>query len=500
MKNDSLEIHNLSPLFEDVQRSNLFEDSKTFPDCEPKKDLQHILDNYLSIKGNVDFNLKEFINQYFILPKAYASGFSSNLNNSTKDHVEKLWNVLTRQPDKVKSSLIALPHPYIVPGGRFGEIYYWDSYFTMLGLRVSGRTDLIQHMVDNFSYLIDQIGYIPNGNRTYYLGRSQPPFFSLMVKLLSREKGDATLLNYLPQIEKEYSFWMSDSENLSSTQNALSHVVKLPDGEILNRYWDANDTPRPEAYKEDVELAHGSSNPKELYRHIRAAAESGWDFSSRWFREPNQFSTIHTTEIIPVDLNCLLMFQEELLSKIYKIKGESKKQQQYEKLATNRKAAIQKYCWNESEKFYFDYDLIAQQPKSYLTLAGVFPLFFKVAETSQAKVVASVVEKKFLQKGGLTTTLLNTGQQWDAPNGWAPLQWITYMGCHNYGQSELANKVKKAWLNTNDEVFRNTGKMMEKYNVMGSGDAGGGGEYPNQDGFGWTNGVYLAMLASQKGN
>lgn len=497
MQNDSLEIHNLSPLFEDVQRSNVFEDSKTFPDCEPKSKLQSILADYESTKDKADFDLKKFINQHFIIPKAYASDFSANQNNTTKDHVEKLWNVLTRQPDKVKSSLIALPHPYIVPGGRFGEIYYWDSYFTMLGLRVSGRTDLIQHMVDNFSYLIDHVGYIPNGNRTYYLGRSQPPFFSLMVKLLSKEKGDSILVNYLPQIEKEYSFWMRDSENLSLNQNAISHVVRLSDGEILNRYWDTHDTPRPEAYKEDVELAHGAPNPKELYRHIRAAAESGWDFSSRWFRESNKFSTIHTTEIIPVDLNCLLMFQEELLSKIYKIKGESKQQSRFERLAANRKAAIQKYCWNDSKKFYFDYDFMAQQQKSYFTLAGAFPLFFKVAEANQAKETAKVIENKFLQKGGLTTTLLATGQQWDAPNGWAPLQWIAYMGCQNYDQSELANKIRKAWLKTNDEVFRNTGKMMEKYNVMGSGDAGGGGEYPNQDGFGWTNGVYMALSTAK---
>ena len=494
MQKDSLEIHNLSPLFEDVQHSAVFEDSKTFPDCEAKRDLQLILNDYLSKKESADFNLKEFINQHFILPKAYASDFSSNLNNSTKDHVEKLWNVLTRQPDKVKSSLITLPHPYIVPGGRFGEIYYWDSYFTMLGLRVSGRTDLIHHMVDNFAYLIDHVGYIPNGNRTYYLGRSQPPFFSLMVKLLSKEKGDSILVQYLPQIEKEYSFWMRDSENLSSTNNAFSHVVKLQDGEILNRYWDTNDTPRPEAFKEDVELAYGATTPQELYRHIRAAAESGWDFSSRWFRNPDEFSTIHTTEIIPVDLNCLLMFQEELLGKIYKMKGELEKQHQYEKRAANRKIAIQKYCWNERENYYYDYDFVTKQPKSYFTLAGAFPLFFKIATADQAEKVAALIEEKFLQKGGLTTTLLETGQQWDAPNGWAPLQWITYMGCLNYGLAELAKKIRQAWLNTNDAVFQNTGKMMEKYNVMGSGDLGGGGEYPNQDGFGWTNGVYLGML------
>ncbi len=494
MQYDSLEIHQLSPLFEDVQRSALFEDSKTFPDCEPKNDLRQILDDYLASKERSDFKLADFVHQNFSLPKPYASGFSSDLNQSAQAHVENLWTVLTRQPEKVKGSLISLPNPYIVPGGRFGEIYYWDSYFTMLGLRASGRIDLIEHMVGNFSYLIDHIGYIPNGNRTYYLGRSQPPFFSIMVKLLSKEKGEEVLSCYLPQIEKEYRFWMDGSNDLIPTRNAISRVVRLPDEEILNRYWDTNDTPRPEAYKEDMELAHGTENPKVLYRHIRAAAESGWDFSSRWFKNPDKFSTIHTTEIIPVDLNCLLMFQEELLGKIYNQIGDQEKKRHYEKLASERKAAIQKYCWNEKEGFYFDYDFITQQQKPYFTLAGAFPLFFKVATSEQAIKIGDVLQKKFLKPGGLLTTLLSTGQQWDAPNGWAPLQWITYMGCKNYGQEKLAGNIKHAWLKTNDKVYRNTGKMMEKYNVLGSGDAGGGGEYPNQDGFGWTNGVYLGML------
>ena len=351
-------------------------------------------------------------------------------------------------------------------------------------------------MSGNFAFLIDHVGYIPNGNRSYYLGRSQPPFFSLTVKLLTKLKGEDILTRYLPQLETEYQFWMRGHDELSQDNKAISRVVLLPDGSILNRYWDENDSPRPEAYKEDIELAHQAKNPNVVYRHIRAAAESGWDFSCRWFKDPNSFESIHTTEIIPVDLNCLLMFLEELLSIAHKINGNNQQSVHYEALAAKRNKAIQKYCWNENEKFFFDYDFIENRTTGSFNLAAAFPLFFKVATEQQATQVCSLLESKFLKPGGLTTTLLKTGQQWDAPNGWAPLQWIAFIGSKNYKQDNLAIKIRDAWLKTCDTVFHNTGKMMEKYDVLGSGDAGGGGEYPNQDGFGWTNGVYLAMKKS----
>ena len=125
----------------------------------------------------------------------------------------------------------------------------------MLGLQVSNRVDMIQNMVDNFSYLIDHIGYIPNGNRTYYMGRSQPPFYACMVNLLSEEKGKNILIDYLPQLEKEYNFWMKGIDELNADNLSVKRVALLPDGSILNHYWDENDTPRPEAYQKELKLA-----------------------------------------------------------------------------------------------------------------------------------------------------------------------------------------------------------------------------------------------------
>ena len=489
------EIHELGDLFEAVQMQNILGDGKTFPDCTPKRLLVSILNDYNQEKNKPSFDLRKFIDNNFSLPKVYSSSYKSDSNKSAQQHVTALWDVLTRKPDDEGGSLISLPNPYIVPGGRFGEIYYWDSYFTMLGLEVSGRTDLIKNMVDNFSFLIDTIGYIPNGNRTYFIGRSQPPFFSLMVKLLSLHEED-TLSKYLPQLEKEYHFWMKGAESLSEKTVAQHRVVRMPDGEILNRYWDENNTPRPESFKEDVELAYQSTQkPEDLYRNLRAAAESGWDFSTRWFRDVNSFATIHTTEIIPVDLNCLLYHLELILAEAFQDVGDSAKAKEYSTLSTKRKNAIKKYCWSDEKKFFFDFDFIASQLKEHFTLASAFPLFFEIASPDQALAFEEILREKFLKHGGVTTTLEQSGQQWDAPNGWAPLQWLTFKGLLNYGLTEVADQLKSSWIAINEKVYAKSGKMTEKYDVWSTDGDARGGEYPNQDGFGWTNGVFLAMLA-----
>jgi alpha,alpha-trehalase len=491
----SLQIHETGSLFEQVQMQQIFPDGKTFPDCIAKTDLEKVVSEYQQQATQPGFRLKDFVDRYFNPPSSKAMDYQTNPDKTAEQHINELWDVLMRKPELEKSSIIPLPFPYIVPGGRFREIYYWDSYFTMLGLRVSGRTDVIKNMINNFSFLIDTIGFIPNGNRTYFTTRSQPPFFSLMIKLLSELEGEEVLLKYLPQLEKEYSFWMRGADALPNEGGAVHRVVKGEEGSLLNRYWDNTDTPRPESFKEDVELSHHSKqNSNELYRHLRAAAESGWDFSTRWFKDVTDFATIHTTDIIPVDLNCLLTHLEEVLSKAYSLKKDHSKSIYYSACANNRKAAIQKKCWNEAAGFYFDFDFVKGEQKEHRTLAALFPLFFKIASPAQAKGVAKPIEEQFLKPGGVTTTLTHSGQQWDAPNGWAPLQWICYRGLLNYGFTDLAGRIRKAWLHSNETVFLKTGKMTEKYDVWNSDAEASGGEYPNQDGFGWTNGVYLAML------
>lgn len=488
-------------LFEAVQAGHVFEDSKTFTDCLPKRDPDAILKDYQEQKGREGFNLKAFVMENFTTPEQPASDYESNIRAGVEPHIRSLWNVLTRRPDKYYQygSLLALPQPYVVPGGRFREVYYWDSYFTMLGLEESGRTDLIESMVNNFAYLIRTYGFIPNGNRTYYLTRSQPPYFSLMVRLLMENKklkSDSVLKANRDALEREYSFWMNDK---GAKKGASQHVVFMPGGEKLNRYFDAGDWPREEAYAEDVAIAANAGAAKtDVYRHLRSAAESGWDFSSRWFSDGKTLNSIRTTDIVPVDLNALLYHHELLLAEAYKSTGDVKATDFMMTSAEQRKKAIMKYCWDSQAAWFRDYDWTAEKTTSVLSLAGVYPMYFNMISVGRADSLARTLEQKFLKPGGLVTTLATTGQQWDAPNGWAPLQWMAIAGLSAYKKDELSKEISRRWSSLNISVFNKTGKLMEKYNVVDTAVFAGGGEYPNQDGFGWTNGVLLKILARQK--
>ncbi len=489
-------------LFKEVQMNQVFPDGKTFVDCTPKGYPSTILLDYNKEKTKPNFDLKKFVMEHFELPKKYASGFKSDSKRSVEEHINALWPVLTRQKDnnanQLQGSLIPLPNPYIVPGGRFGEIYYWDSYFTMLGLQTAGKIDMIENMVKNFAHLIDRNGFIPNGNRTYFLTRSQPPFFGKMVGLLAESKGETVITTFLPQLEKEYQFWMNGQKGISKAKRAHQKVVRLNDGEMLNRYWDKGVTPRAESYREDVETMKNSGrDAKVIYQDLRSACESGWDFSSRWFKDEKTLESIHTTDIIPVDLNCLLYDLEKIIAKGYGIKGDENSKKKYEKLAVKRLDGIVKYCWNEQKGFFLDYNFKTKSHTPVASLAGMYPLECGIANDAQAKRVAAVIKRDFLKAGGVVSTNNPTGQQWDYPNGWAPLQWMTYAGLKNYKQNDLANELKNRWIALNKKIYKNTGKLVEKYDVVDMTLEAGGGEYPVQDGFGWTNGVLLKMLSEK---
>ncbi len=488
----------LGPLFEAVQMQSVFRDSKTFADCAPRQAPEDILAQYQAEKSQTGFNLRTFVLAHFDVPPASDTMYKSNVAEGMEKHLVAQWNNLTRHPDSVRqySSLLPLPKPYVVPGGRFREIYYWDSYFTMLGLASSDRFDLIQNMLDNFAYLIDKHGHIPNGNRTYYLSRSQPPFFAAMVKLYAQYKGKEALLTYLPQLEKEYGFWMQGSEALTTEKPTDRRVVQVAPGVILNRYWDNRAAPRAESYREDALLGKSLPEAKRelLYRNIRAACESGWDFSSRWFDDGQTLATINTTNIVPVDLNALMYNLESTLAEGYAAQGNQLRAEAYQSKALARKNAVLRYCWNEEKGYFYDYQFQRQRPTSALTLAGMYPFYFGMADPEQARRAANILAKQLLMGGGLVTTLHSTHQQWDSPNGWPPLQWMAIGGLRRYQQDSLANSIKNRWLRLNEVVFAQTGKMMEKYNVTDLSLKAGGGEYPLQDGFGWTNGVALALI------
>ena len=492
----------IGPLFSDVQLSGIFSDSKEFVDARPREAPSAVQARYDSARRAPGFVLRTFVEQNFVLPQPAGDGYHTVTSQSMVAHVNALWPVLTRHPDSVdaRSSLIPLPNPYVVPGGRFREIYYWDSYFTMQGLVKSGHTDLVKNMLDNFAHLIMTVGHIPNGNRTYYLTRSQPPYFAAMVALYAGATDSTQALPYLEALEREHAFWMDGADQLKPGQ-FYRRAVRMPEGVVLNRYWDDSDEPRPESYRPDVEI--GMTLPESLranfYRNVRASAESGWDFSSRWMRDPKDLRTLETTELLPVDLNSLLYNAESVIAALRAFRkgaGDEEVARRFTRLADARRDAIHNLMYEPSRGFFYDVrwrtgERVLDRP----SLAAAAPLYFGVATPDQGVRTAARLEAEFLKPGGFVTTNFNSGQQWDGPNGWPPLEWLTIEGVRRYRRDDLADQATTRWLNLIQRTYRATGRMMEKYDVVNPNRKAGGGEYPTQDGFGWTNGVALALCA-----
>jgi alpha,alpha-trehalase len=486
-------------LFDSVQMSSVFSDSRTFLDCQPKSTTDSIMTAFKEAKSKPDFSLQDFVNQWFTLPKPPADAYTSDLLSSPESHIGDLWKVLARPADTFDlSTLLALPKPYIVSNGRAHEVYYKEAYFMMLGLQAAGRMDLVENMVDNFTYLINTEGYVPKANRTYYAGRSEPPFFACMVQLLAAEKGETVLTKYLPQLESEYSFWMDGAQKEAPKDMfTKNHVVQV-DRNTLNRYYSKGEKPRPEKYKADRDSVKKSMRPEsETYRHIRAGSESGWDFSSRWLDDKQKVSTIHTSDIVPIDLNALLYNLEMTISKAKIVEKKFDEATEWEKKAFRRREALMRYCWSESKGMFFDFDWQKYHQTEVISAAMAYPLFFKMVTKREADRVVAAIQQNLLRAGGIVTTTNTTGHQWDAPYGYAPLQWMTIRGLRNYGHEETANDIKKRWCDLNVKVFKATGKMLEKYNVEDLTIESGGGNYPVHDGYGWTNGVLLKLLMEQ---
>ena len=496
----------LGALFHDVQTARVFEDSKTFVDARPLLPPAEAAARYASARGSAGFDLKAFVERHFELPRPAGEGVRADTARSMEEHVRALWPALTRPPDAPdpRSSLLPLPHAYVVPGGRFREVYYWDSYFTMLGLVESGRTDRVRGMLDNFAHLARTVGHVPNGNRTYYLSRSQPPFFAAMVGLYARATDTTQALAYLDALEAEHAFWMEGADRLAPGE-AHRRVVRLRDGSLLNRYWDDRPEPRPESYREDH--ARGVTLPKDrreaFYRNVRAAAESGWDFSSRWMRDPADLRSLETTELVPVDLNSLLYHAERTIAALRAFRarpGDAEAAARFARAAEERRRALLAAAYDPAGGFFHDVrwrtgERVTDRP----TLAAAAPLYFGLATPEQGRAVAARLERDFLKAGGFVTTNLASGQQWDAPNGWPPLQWLAMEGVRRYGRADLADAARARWLALVRRTYRSTGKRTEKYDVVDPARPAGGGEYPTQDGFGWTNGVALALSAQEAG-
>ncbi|KAL3499032.1 hypothetical protein ACH5RR_041764 [Cinchona calisaya] len=511
-------------------------DPKLYVDMSLKYNLNTTLEGFNKLarsnNGSVSvLDLNEFMERYlegagedlvYAEPVDFVEnpeGFLPKVENSEMRswalEVHSLWKNLSRKvservlerPDL--DTLLPLQKPVIIPGSRFREVYYWDSYWVIRGLLASKMYETAKGIVTNLISLIDEFGYVLNGARAYYTNRSQPPLLSSMIFDIYNRTGDVDFVkNSLPALLKEYEFW-----------NSGIHKVSIQDaqGEIhnLSRYYAMWNTPRPESSSIDQETASKLSDiceKTQLYREVASTAESGWDFSTRWMRNASDLTTLSTTYIVPVDLNAFILKMELDIAFLANVVGDSSVAVRFTEASQAKQKAMNSILWNAEMGQWFDYWLTGnndskdaytweasnQNQKSFAS--NFIPLWINLFHsdgTMMEKVIQSFRTSGLLRPAGIATSLTNTGQQWDFPNGWAPLQHMIVEGLAMYGSDEansLAKDIALRWIRTNYVAYKKTGAMHEKYDVQKCGEYGGGGEYKPQTGFGWSNGVVLAFL------
>ena len=405
-----------------------------------------------------------------------------------------------------EQGLLYLPRPYVVPGGRFNEMYGWDSYFIQLGLLRDGEIDLARDMADNFLYEIRRYGKILNANRTYYLTRSQPPFLTGMLLGVYRKANDrAWLESALPDIESYYRFWTTEPHLTPET--GLSRYYDLGEGpapEVLAAEKNAQGVSHYEAVKEyfrthtvtDYDVGEYYDARRDLltslfYKADRSMRESGFDPSDRF--GPFNIDIIHYD---PVCLNSLLYLMEQQAAEIERTLGRASEAAAWEHRAAARAERINRLLWDEQAGLYFDYEFVHHRLRRYPFLTTFYPLWAGIASREQAAAVVRNLSL-FERQGGLQTSTHVSGDQWDAPFAWAPLEMIAIEGLRRYGYTAEADRVSREFLSMVDEQYRERGIIVEKYDaVRRSMDVSRGiqfGYSSNEAGFGWTNAVFTKL-------
>ncbi len=404
--------------------------------------------------------------------------------------------------------LLYLPYPYVVPGGRFNEMYGWDSYFIQVGLVRDGEIELAQNMVDNFLYEIQNYGRILNANRTYYLSRSQPPFLTQMILNVYRTKRDRKWLsNTVPAIEKYYSSWTSEPHMTQET--GLSRYYDLGEGpapEVLSDERDAQGRTHYDRVKEyyrtheikDYDVSQYYDKEKDqltplYYKGDRSMRESGFDPSNRF--GPFNTDIIHYN---PVCLNSLLYLMETDTAEIMTTLGRPAEARDWLARAEKRRRSVNRLMWDEKDGLYYDYDFVTKSVRRYPFATTFYPLWVGIADKRQA---ARVVSNLHLMErsGGLQTSTYASGSQWDAPFGWAPLQMIAVNGLRRYGFDAEADRITANFLSLILKEFNQNKTIVEKYDVARreseiSSGIKFGYDY-NVVGFGWTNAAFTDMYA-----
>lgn len=524
------DIYCHGPLLHTIQMARIFKDSKTFVDMKMRFSIDDTHSRFLTFMDDHDQApdrdaVKGFLDETFEpagqefepwIPNDWTKNpkildqikdpnyreWATTLNRVWKDLGRKMRDVVKTNSDMY--SIIWVPNPVIVPGGRFREFYYWDSYWIVQGLLHSEMNNTVRGMLDNFAYIVENYGKIPNGGRIYYLNRSQPPLFLPMVKLYLDYTNDMDYLRKrISTYEKEFAYWLREHVR----------VIEV-DGKKYSMAFYGHDGigPRPESYSEDVDTAKHLKDPEQkdiFYSELKAAAESGWDFSSRWFikesTDKGNLTNTHTRAIVPVDLNSILHWNARLLAEWHVQLGNDDKAKYYATIADTWLDAIEEVLWHEEVGVWLDYDASNNNRRDHFYPSNLAPLWTRsyrhknsTSDDHRIRLVLKYLDNmNVIYPGGIPTSREHTGEQWDFPNAWPPLQHIVIVGLSQTNVPEakrLALEIAQSWIQSNYRAFNDTLSMFEKYDATVSGGHGGGGEYEVQLGFGWTNGVVFDLL------
>ncbi|XP_064651308.1 trehalase-like [Lineus longissimus] len=512
------------PILAAMQEARFFNDSKTFVDLNMKADPDVVIAAFENMTKSGDVTrekLEAYLERYFAGPGNEFEKWDPSDWNPTPPFLNKikhgpyrkwaaglneLWKELGRKViqdvnvNQQRYSLLFSAHPFIIPGGRFREFYYWDSYWVMRGLLLSHMNTTVKGMLSNFIALVKEYGFVPNGSRVYYTRRSQPPFLIPSFASYINATGDVSFLNAnIATLENEYNFWMKNRSVIVEAANKTY---------TMNRYDVDMGRPRPESYREDMATAAGlgPDEAAERFADLASAAESGWDFSSRWLQNNNtSLTTIRTRQIIPVDLNALLCWNEKLLGKMYRTLKNIAKAETFEKMAAIRQATIMNVLWDPDDGIWYDWDMVAKRRRPGYYASNILPMFVGCYGNENGSDKEDIEKRMFIYlknvgimeyKTPAPTSLVNSGQQWDFPNLWPPTQHMLVEALASSNLKEartMAFDLARKFLANAAVAWDKHRFMFEKYDVRTS-EPGGGGEYDVQVGFGWTNGVTLLLL------
>lgn len=510
-----------------IQTHRLFEDSKTFVDMKMLKSEAEILrsfDDFMSAHrnqplrpalhkwvgenfGGVGLEFEEWEPDDWVEEPKIVRNITEPTYRRWFLILNEIWLSLGRRIKKEVSrnisnySILYVRNPFVVPGGRFREYYYWDSYWIVLGLLACDMNSTARGMLENFVDLVEEYGHVPNGGRLYYVGRSQPPFLIPMVKLYFDRTGDTHFLDqHISSLEKEFHYWIDEHSRVLS-KGGRDYVVCT--------YGHRAVEPRPESYNEDLAYSRyfaGQKEKEEFFSEVRAAAESGWDFSSRWFVKniSNRGNMLDTKarSIVPVDLNALMCGNAMTLSHFHKLLGNRRTSGIYEAKARERSEILEKILWNEEAGIWLDYDSANSRARNYFYISNAFPLWTGCYDRNNAEIARSVVkylkDNGVLFPGGVPASLEYTGEKWDYPYAWPPLEHILVVGLSESGVPEavdFAKDVALRWMRLNYRTFEAAENMYEKYDVTRTTSSTVESEFDTQIGYGWSNGVILDFLS-----